>query len=330
MEPEGTFFLGVDTGSTKTHALISDARGEVCGFGRGGPGNHETVGYPGLITALQSSVGAALAAAGIHKEQLAGAGFGVSGYDWPYEEAATLEAIAALGLEAPVAAVNDTILGLLAGSPEGWGLAVVSGTGCNCWGWDRERTRIGHVTGGGVMMGEAAGASELVFKAVQAVAHAWTRRGPQTSLTEAFVAHSGAANSTALLEGLTGGELEIGPEAARLVFAAAAGGDGVARELVCWAGRELGELAKAVIRQLEFEKLAFDVVQVGSLYAGSPLLSETMAATIHSLAPGARLVRLAMPPVAGGVLLAMERAGLQPGPAVRSRLAASISRAHSS
>ena len=69
-----------------------------------------------------------------------------------------------------------------------------------------------------------------------------------------------------------------------------------------------------VIRQLGFEALNFDVVQIGSLYKGSPVMTETMMATIHEVAPGARAVRLTAPPVAGGVLLGMEQAGIDYAP----------------
>jgi N-acetylglucosamine kinase-like BadF-type ATPase len=304
------YFLGADIGATKTHALVADETGLVVGFGRGGPGNHEVVGYDGLVAALDTAVEKALAAAGLRKEQVAGAGFGVAGYDWPSEREPTLRAISSLGLQAPAEAVNDTNLGLLAGAAEGWGVAVVSGTGCNCRGWDRSRHREGKVTGHGLWMGEAAGASELIFKAVHAVAQAWTRRGPPTELTSIFVQHTGSGSIEELLENMTTGKVEVHADAAPLVFQAAAAGDPVAMDLVRWAGCELGELACAVIRQLEFEELAFDVVLIGSMFDGGPMLIEPMRRTIHALAPGARLVRLAVPPVIGAVLLGMEQAGL--------------------
>ena len=304
------YFLGADVGATKTHALIADEAGQAVGFGEAGPGNHEVVGYDGLTAALAVACTQALAAAGLAKEQIAGAGFGVAGYDWPSEREPTLRVIDSLGFRAPVEAVNDTTLGLLAGAAEGWGVAVVSGTGCNCRGWDRSRQREGMVTGHGLWMGEAAGASELVFKAVQAVAREWTRRGPPTQLTPAFLKHTGSNSLEEMLEKLGTGQIEIDAAAAPLVFQAAAAGDAVARGLVRWAGCELGELACAVIRQLEFEALAFDVVLIGSMFDGGPELIEPMRQTIHALAPGARLVRLTVPPVIGAVLLGMEKAGL--------------------
>jgi N-acetylglucosamine kinase-like BadF-type ATPase len=304
------YFLGADIGATKTHALLADEAGLVAGFGSAGPGNHEVVGYDGLVAALDSAVREALVMAGLTKDLVAGAGFGVAGYDWPSEREPTLRAIGSLGLQAAVEAVNDTLPGLLAGAAEGWGVAVVSGTGCNCRGWDRSRQREGKVTGHGTWMGEAAGASELVLKALQVIAQAWTRRGPPTELTSAFVKHTGSHNVDEMLENLTTGRIEVQADAAPLVFQVAAGGDPVAMDLVRWAGCELGELACAVIRQLEFEGLAFDVVLVGSMFDGGSMLIEPMRETIHALAPRARLLRLMVPPVIGAVLLGMEQVGL--------------------
>jgi len=316
------YFLGVDVGSSKTHALAADETGQALGFGEDGAGNHETVGYAGLNAALNTAAGRALEAAGLAKEQIAGAGFGVSGYDWPSERANTLGAIATLGLTAPVDAVNDAVLGILAQS--GWGLGVVSGTGCNCWGWDEARRRMGQVTGHGLRLGEGAGSGDLVEMALQKVAHEWTRRGPATALTPAFLRHTGARDLPDLLEGVVNGRYDLSASAAPLVFQTAALGDPVALDLIRWAGAELGELAKAVIRQLEFEKLSFDVVQIGSMFDGSPLLTEVMRDTIHGLAPGARLVRLTVPPVVGAVRLGMEAAGLRPDAQVRARLVETI------
>ncbi len=136
-------YLGADIGSTHTRILLADETGQAAGLGVSGAGNHEVVGYDGLIWSLTDALEQALHAAGATRAEIAGAGFGVSGYDWDCETAPTLEAIGTLGLTAPVAAVNDTILGLLAGTTEGWGLAIVSGTGCNCWGWDRTHAASG-------------------------------------------------------------------------------------------------------------------------------------------------------------------------------------------
>jgi N-acetylglucosamine kinase-like BadF-type ATPase len=313
------YYLGVDVGSSKTHALITDTEGRPIGFGAGGPGNHEVVDYAGLVEALRTAVGQALSAGGLAITQIRGAGFGVSGYDWPSEREPTLQAIATLGLDAPYEAVNDTILGLLAGAAQGWGISVVSGTGCNCRGWDREG-REGRVTGMSYEWGEGAGASELMVKARQALAYEWSRRGHTTQLTPAFLKYTGSNTLDELLEGLMLGSKSLSSQAAPLVFQVARGGDPVAIELIRWAGQELGELANCVIRQLGFERMNFDVILMGSMFDGGPLLIEPMRQTIHTCAPGARLKRLMALPVTGAVLLGMQAAGIKPSRAVRQSM----------
>ncbi|MBN1138474.1 MAG: ATPase [Anaerolineae bacterium] len=314
------YFLGVDIGGTKSHALVADEEGQAIGFGEGGPGNWEVVGWDGLAATLRAITEQALAAAGIGKEQVTAVGFGIAGYDWPSEWEPTRQAIEAIGLAGPCAFVNDTVIGLLAGASEGWGVAVVAGTSNNCRGRDQQG-REGRVTGCGTWFGEGGGAAEMVARAVQMAAMDWTRRGPPTRLSQAFVEAVGAVDLADLLEGLYMGRYELSASAAPLIFQAAAGGDQVAQELIRWAGTELGSLAVGVIRQLGFESVDPEVVLVGSLYDGSPALIEAMRATIHAVAPGARLVRLTAPPVVGGVLLAMEQVGLATS-AVRERLIA--------
>src|SRR5512142_2345721 len=220
------YFLGVDTGATKTHALIADETGLMVGFGLAGPGNHEGVGYEGVELALKTSVSQALAMAGLKVEQIAGAGFGIAGYDWPSERQATLDTIATLGLRAPVEAVNDMVVGLIAGASQGWGVVIDAGTGTNC----RGRTpdgREGMITGLGGWFGEYGGAGDLVRAAVRAVAYEWSRRGPATRLSAEFLNLTGASSLTDLLEGLTPEKYHLGADLAPLVFQVAEAGDAV-------------------------------------------------------------------------------------------------------
>jgi N-acetylglucosamine kinase-like BadF-type ATPase len=144
------YFLGADLGGTKTHVMIADESGRALGFGEAGPGSHESVGYASSQQNLAKAVRQALQAANLSTEEISGSGFGVAGYDWPVQKAATMQIIEPLILGGVVELVNDTELGLLAGSPRFWGIAVVCGTGCNCRGWDKSHTHFGRVTPGRV------------------------------------------------------------------------------------------------------------------------------------------------------------------------------------
>ncbi len=120
------YYLGLDVGSSKTHALIADAAGRCVGFGAAGAGNYQTVGYDGLARAMGTAVAAAARLAGVSAADIAGAGFGVAGHDWPADRPPHLEAIATLGLSCPFELVNDAVNGLLAGTTAGWGVNVLS------------------------------------------------------------------------------------------------------------------------------------------------------------------------------------------------------------
>ena len=304
-----SYFLGIDIGATKTDALIADETGQVVGYGRSGPGNHQTVGYTGMAAALATATEQALENAGLTIEEIAGGGFGIGGYDWPSQEPQMIKTIRqATGIQSPVAVCNDAVLGLLAGTEEGWGVALVAGTSCNCRGRDPQG-REGRVTGDGHIFGEYGGAGELVDRALHAVVAEWSRRGPATRLSDALVGYVGAQDVEEMLEGMSLGRYRLRAAAAPLIFQVAEAGDGVAREVIGWAGCELGDLAVGVIRQLNFEDLSFDVVLVGSLFNGGRLFTEPVRATIQAVAPNARLHRLDAPPVIGGVLLGMEEVG---------------------
>lgn len=313
------YFLGVDAGGTKTHALIADETGQAVGFGLAGPGNWEGVGYDILTKNLLDVASQALEMAKIPIRGIAGAGFGLAGFDWPSQKQAHLDAIQPVKLACQIEIVNDATLGILAGAAEGWGISVVSGTGCNCRGWSKDYKHEGRVVGGAIWSGEAAGAFDIVIRAMQAVTYQWDKRGPATALTPAFIEIAGARDLDDLIEGMYTGKYDLNPNDARLVFQIAARNDPEALDVVRWAGGELGQMACAVIRQLCLEKERFDVVLIGSLFDGHLLLAETIGTTVHSLAPNARLVRLEVPPVVGGVVLGMQIAGLDARP-IRSKL----------
>jgi N-acetylglucosamine kinase-like BadF-type ATPase len=314
------YFLGVDAGGTKTHALIADETGEAVGFSLAGPGNWESVGYDGLTKNLLEITTQALEMAKINISQISGAGMGLAGYDWPSQREAHLDAIQPLKLSCPLEIVNDATIGILAGAEEGWGVSVVSGTGCNCRGWSRDHRREGRVVGGGShWSGEAAGGFDILARAMRAVTFEWVKRGPATALTPAFLEQTGAKDLDDLVEGVYLGRFDFNQAMILIVFEVARQGDPQALEVIRWAGNELGMMAISVINQLNLQNEVFDVVQIGSLYDGHPLMTESMRAKIHRVAPGARLVRLTVPPVVGGVVLGMQEAGQDARP-VRSKL----------
>jgi N-acetylglucosamine kinase-like BadF-type ATPase len=320
------YYLGVDIGGSKSHALVADETGQAVGFGRAGAGNWEAVGYPGLTKVLQSITSQALEMAGLDAMQISGAGMGIAGYDWPSQLPTHMQAIQTLGLSCPVEVVNDAMLGILGAAESCWGVSVVAGTGTNCWGRTRNPPRIARVVGGaGHWSGEPSGSISLVWDSMRAVTFEWSRRGPATALTPVFMQHFAASTLDELIEKVYLTRHHFHPRDALMVFQVAEQGDPQALEVIANLGCGLGEMTWGVINQLEIKDLAFDVVMIGSLWNGHPLLAQKFGETVNQHAPHARMVRLAAPPVAGGVLLGMEAAGRDPIPS-RATLLNTIAR----
>ncbi len=305
------YYLGIDVGGSKTHALISDEKGNALGFGETGPGNHESVGYDGLVAAMQEATKQACEQAGVSPDRISGGGFGIAGYDWPSERQPTLDAIGTLGLQAPIEAVNDAVVGLLAGAQHGWGVGVDAGTGDNVHGLD-EKGKLAHMTGCGMMFGEYGGAGTVVMRSIQMISYQWSQRGPTTQLSEAFMQLTGAKTLDDLLEGLALGKYAYWADTAPLVVKVAEEGDEVAREAIAWVARELGESTLAISRQLNFLSREFEIVLIGSMFNAGPVFIEPFKETVLREAKKARFIRLAVPPVVGGVLLGLKVSGEDP------------------
>jgi N-acetylglucosamine kinase-like BadF-type ATPase len=302
------YFLGIDVGSSKTHALIVDENGQCLGFGNSGGGNHQTVGYERLGEVLQQSFAGACQMSGVNKAQIVGAGFGVAGYDFPSDREAHLQAIASLGLTCPVEVVNDGWNGLFAAAKRGTGVNVTAGSGVNCRGRGRNG-REGRVVGNGIDFGEFGGAIEIVSRAAHFVNYAWIKRIPPTKLTAIFLEATEAKDEMDLMEGLSNHHYHLFPHLAIQIVEAARTGDLAALEVVRWSGEELGWLAVSVARQIRMENEELEVIQSGSVFEAGQILTDPMRQLILKYCPRAKLIRLDGPPVVGPVIMAMEQAG---------------------
>jgi len=315
------YFLGVDVGSSKTHALIADETGICISFGKAGGGNHQGMGYERLTEVLQKSFVEVSQISGMEKDQIAGAGFGIAGYDFPSERENHLQAIAPLGLSCPVEIVNDGSNGLISGTSHGVGVNVTAGSGVNCRGRGKNG-KEGRVVGNGIDFGEYGGAIEIVYRARQFVNYAWIKRIPPTQLTKVFLEATGANDEADLMEGLSNEQYHLFPYLAIQIVNAAREGDHAALEVIRWSGEELGWLAIAVARQIEMENDEIEIVQSGSVFEAGELIVEPMRKIILQHVPKAKMVRLDGPPVVGPLMLGMQMAGIDPYP-TREKLIAS-------
>ena len=312
------YFLGIDVGSSKTHALIADEAGRCVGFGKSGGGNHQGVGYERLEQVLKESSAAAKQMSGVENAQIAAAGFGVAGYDFPSDRAGHLHAIASLGLACPVEVVNDGMNGLLAGATRGIGVNVTSGSSNNCRGRNKHG-KEGRVSGNGIRFGEFGGALEIVERGLQMVNYAWIERIPPTALTKIYIEAVGANDAMDLIDGLSSGRYHLSSRLVMKLVEAARAGDDAANDVICWAAEELGWLAVSVARQIEMENDDVEIIQSGSVFEAGEILTRPMRDLVLQHCPKAKMIRLDGPPAVGAVILGMEQIDFD-GYAVRDNM----------
>jgi N-acetylglucosamine kinase-like BadF-type ATPase len=303
------YFLGVDVGNTKSHALICDESGYAKGFGVGGPGNHESIGEEAFQKLLHDIVTQATTSAGISKRDIDAAGFGLAGYNWSEDLPMMRRVVDSLGLDAPYELMNDAGPGLFAGSSDGCGVSVVAGTGANARGRNKQG-KLARLTGHETLFGEIGGGGALANRAIGDISRAWSLRGKPTTLSELFVEKLGAIDVEEMLAGLTRDRYTLKADLALTVFQAAREGDEVARESIRCLGEGLGGMACGIIRQLGIEDDEFTVVLSGNLFKGSLVIQEALGEIVHELAPGANFMHITAPPVTCAVMLAMEQIGV--------------------
>jgi N-acetylmuramic acid 6-phosphate etherase len=302
--PAEELYLGIDGGGTHTVALLAGRGGTVLGRGTAGPSNRQAVGTGRALAALDEAVSAAFTATGRPRVPVASACLGLAGADRPEDQAVIREWAERVRLAGQVEVTSDAAILLAAGTPEGWGLVLIAGTGSIAFGRaaDGRRARAG---GWGYLLGDEGSAYALVLSALQAVARAADGRAPSTSLTERLLARLGVSQP----QGLIAAVYRSGRDRADLAALAplvveAAEDDAVAAQIVEEEARELAQAGAAVARQLGWSG-PVPVALAGGLLLGSEGYRERMIQGLRSLGVLPAVVALVEEPAQGALRLAL-------------------------
>ena len=298
------YVLGVDGGGTKTQAVILDAAGRVVGEGLSGPSNPLRVGVTNAAAAVRESFDRALDAAGLRRADIAAAQVGLAGVRRADLRERMRETLLSLGVPTLEVSTDAEIAlyGATGGEP---GLVVIAGTGSICCGVNA-RGRRACAGGWGPVAGDEGSGSWIARRGLQAVARAADGRGAQTSLVEPcleyFKVHAVEDLSTAVYAPNMTNDLIAG--FGRHVLEAAARGDEPAGRIVDEAGRELGQAAAAVVRQLRMERERFQAACVGGVFKAGGLVLDPLRETLERTAPRAYLAPPHHPPAHAAALMA--------------------------
>lgn len=306
-----SFFLGIDGGNSKTHALAISDDGDLLGFGVSGPSDFQQFGLPAARQAWLDSMNAALAQARLRREDIRMACFCLAGADLPEDYQLLQDETAAIAHPVPVVVKNDSMAALHAGlHGSRFGVTVVLGSGFNAAGRGKDGQEI-VLPSLGYISGDYGGGGWIAEQMIRAVMRAWDGRGPATAMREPVLQALGARDEMDLMRSLRvdgGGEglLKLAP----IAFEAAYSGDKAAQSILTFLGIEAGTAAATIIRRLGLQEEAVPVILSTSIFRGKgPLLIDVITETVHRTAPKARIITPDFVPVVGAALAALEEAG---------------------
>jgi N-acetylglucosamine kinase-like BadF-type ATPase len=254
--------LAIDGGGTKTQALVTDLEGKVLARGLGPSSNLQSVSMEQFERALTTAIdGALMQAIGIgpaahaRNGRIAAACFGLAGVDTPEDVAEVASWVKQRAIAPRFVVVNDAELILAAGTPEGWGVALISGTGSICLG----RTATGQtarVGGWGPLIGDEGSGYQVARRALHLATQTADGRADAPALLKAALRHWSLPDAEALMRRVHAPETtpaDIAGLAAAVVDLSARG-EASARRVVEEAAGDLAAQFRAVVRKLDLAR----------------------------------------------------------------------------
>jgi N-acetylglucosamine kinase-like BadF-type ATPase len=315
--------LGIDGGGTKTVAWLA-TRAEkpetpaFLGRGAAGGSNVQTQGAATALANLDAAIDAAFADAGLPRWPVAAAVAAVAGSDRDENR----RIFAAWADDRQVAArfriTHDAEPVLAAGSPAGWGVALIAGTGSLAFArsLDGITARAG---GWGYLFGDEGSGYWISLEGLRAAAHAADRRGPATRLLDEFMQRLRVSDGMALIPTIYGlstkeasGRDAAAPDRsaiaalADVVFHAAEEGDAQAAAILNRAADELAVMVAAAARRAGMGEQTIPVAVAGGVLLNHDRFFDAVCCRLKEVHALHFTVERVADPVWGAVVLARQ------------------------
>jgi N-acetylglucosamine kinase-like BadF-type ATPase len=210
--------LAVAGGSPMTEAALATPDGEILGRGLGPSSNVHRVGLEKARESLQTAIEGAFVEMAAHgafdrskipswvkNGGIRAAYFGLSGVNGPDDQAGFSSWLQDIGCPFPFSIGNDSELILNGGTPEGVGIALISGTGSICYGRTSDG-RTARVGGWGHILGDEGSGYRLAASALGLATQAADGRGGSPFLLKAALAHFAVTEPEKLIAVIYGAE----------------------------------------------------------------------------------------------------------------------------
>lgn len=302
--------LGVDGGGTKTQAWLAriDDQGQPQVLGRGiaGSSNKVAIGFESAMANLGDAIKQAFADAQLAMSPIASAAFALAGSGTEEVRQQILDFVKQNFLVESASVIHDGQAVLQAGTPDGWGIAMIAGTGTVAYGANLSgKTAV--VGGWGYWFGDEGSAYWLGQSALRAISHAADGRADPTALTAVILNKLETREPREILAALLrkGDVRREIANLAELVCQVAEQQDDVANQIVNQAAqhwsRHIECLAQQLVPDEPFPLALAGGVLCGSSYARGRLIEQLEAKQLRTSS-----VEFVSEPVVGCVQLALK------------------------
>jgi N-acetylglucosamine kinase-like BadF-type ATPase len=303
--------LGIDAGGTSVVAWLSknDPAGALQRLGRGtaGPANPHSVGWDVALRQIDTAIAAAFADAGLPRGPVAALCLAAAGAAREAEQKRLSDWAIAHGWAATVEVVHDAQPVLAAGTPEGWGIAVIAGTGSLVFGRapDGATARAG---GWGPLLGDEGSGYAIAIDGLRAAVRAIDGRGPHTRLATDLFAALNVASADQLIAAIYDSPHDRAHLArlAQIVTQAAAQNDRVAEQILDHAAEALAEQVAVVTKKLNWPTSGIPVGLAGGVLTGTELVFKRLAEHLRRQSIPVSSIQVVPEPVAGAAMIARQ------------------------
>jgi N-acetylglucosamine kinase-like BadF-type ATPase len=301
-----TFLLAIDGGGTKTQVICADENQQIIGEGVSGPTSltATTAGAAGfnLREAIRQSI------VSLPPDSTIGlACMGLAGMDTTQESSTARQVFTQVLDDLKIGRfelVNDIVIALENGTTEKNALALISGTGSNCYGRNAAG-ETAHSSGMDYLLTDQGSGYGIGRAALRAAVKSFDGRGAKTQL-EQFVSEHFRISTIAELKDKVHNPMinktEVA-EIAQVCLRAMDQGDVVAKEIFTHATDELVLMAKAVLTRLRLLDQPVDCVLSGSVTKISSI-QEPLQVKLKELCPQIKVLVPDQAPVYGALRLA--------------------------
>ncbi|GAB4126683.1 MAG: BadF/BadG/BcrA/BcrD ATPase family protein [Roseiflexaceae bacterium] len=306
MQNHSALLLGIDGGATKTVALLADAEGTILARVAVGGSNKQVSGVEATLLTLRHAVEAAFEQARIPVQQVAAACLGLSGVDRPEDLILIRSWADERRLARILTVVNDAQLVVAAGTPDGYGVGLICGTGSIAVGRSIDG-RTARAGGWGYLLGDEGSGYDISLKALRAAAQAADGRGHAHTLLNAMLQMWELSNAFDLIPFIYN---QADPRAALadvppLVTRLAEAGDPTCRTILYEAARELADAVIAAANQLGLRG-AIPLALAGSVVLRTPQLQQALSAELEQRGRPAQPLTIVDEPTLGALRLARD------------------------